>query len=322
MTPHDAITASQPNVWLTSFYGFDPDEWGLLTFTKESYRNTFLVRTNPGVLIVVYGASGCNNPAMRRKIIGIQQCSHQLGPARDFMSPAAWNSKRRDGNENKWNYGVKAVRAWRVTPESYMPVEEFAPDAAATRAWLAIGALGMLLTPREATNILKLELQECDVYGETPIIGSVSAPAAAMFAPSKAGPVSQSSYAVREAEGPKHLYILKLHGDTNAFLGADVEGQIIIKAGFSKNPQSRCADFNRALPNCAFHWEVFYSGPASQYEPYPSSHHAKIGERTMQTVLCNGLDGRSLGGEFFLADPSLIADAWLKGNEAAKAYSV
>lgn len=322
MPPLEAITSSPPNVWLTSFYGFDPGEWGLLPFTNESYRTTFLKRTKPGVLIVVYGASGCKNTRMRRNIIGIQQCSHQVGHAQKFMSPSAWENKRREGNEDKWNYGVKAVRAWRVAPESYMPVDDFAPDAAETGAWLSIGALGMLLTLREASNILNLELQECDVYGETPIIGSVSTPATELFTPSKAGPVSQSSYAVREAEGPKHLYILKLHGDANAFLGRDVQEQIVIKAGFSKNPQSRCADFNRAFPQCAFRWEVLYSGAESGYDPHPSSNHAKAGERAMQTVLCDSLEGRSLGGEFFLATPELIANAWHEGNEVAAAYSL
>lgn len=30
MAPIDAIMREPPNVWLTSFYGFDPGNWGFL----------------------------------------------------------------------------------------------------------------------------------------------------------------------------------------------------------------------------------------------------------------------------------------------------
>jgi hypothetical protein len=124
---------------------------------------------------------------------------------------------------------------------------------------------------------------------------------------------------VKEAEGPKHLYMLQLKGgDTDAFLGEPADGRIIVKAGFSWNPETRRDDHNRALPQCAFRWEVMHSGPLSGLEPYPTSEHAKAGGRAMQSSLCRHPDGRSLGGEFFLAKPGLIERAWKAGNLAAK----
>jgi hypothetical protein len=124
----------------------------------------------------------------------------------------------------------------------------------------------------------------------------------------------------RESEGPKHLYILRLQGDTDTFLGEAAGDKIVVKAGFSRSPQTRCDDHNRALPRCAFQWGVHFSGGAAGYEPYPSSEYAKAGERAMQEVLCRQPAGMSLGGEFFLAAPELIEEAWTKGNLAAKAY--
>lgn len=319
LVPMDAIMSDPPNVWLTSFYGFRPEEWGLLGFSNNSLRKNFIRGSKPGVLVVVYGASKAVREE-RQKIIGIQQCSHRLGHSRRFMAPHEWDAKENDPQRaGKWNHAVKATRAWRVTPETRMNVRDFAPEACATGAWQHIGALGVKLSHEEAQNILKLDLKEVDVYGENPIIGSAPGSAREILAPSRAGPVSQSPFVTRESEGPKHLYVLKLCGDTDAFLGEPANGKSIIKAGFSKSPRTRCEDHNRALPQCAFRWEVLFSGDTSGYDPYPSSDHAKAGERAMQEVLCRRPAGWSLGGEFFLADRELIEEAWRRGNASAKA---
>jgi hypothetical protein len=320
MSPMEALYGNPPNVWLTSFYGFRPEEWGLLGFTDDTRRRSFIKSSKPGVLVVVYGAGEASKDELG-KVIGVQQCSHQLGDAQSFISPAVWAAKERDPKrKNKWNFAVKATRAWRVTVEKRVDVRKFAPQATASGAWQHIGARGEPLSRQEALNLLKLDLQEVDVYGENPIIGSLPRSAKQILAPSKAGPVSQTPFVVRESEGPKHLYILRLVGDTNAFLGDEASGHIIVKAGFSSSPLTRCDDHNRALPECAFHWEVLWSGITSSYDPYPTSDHAKAGERAMQRVLCIAKRGRSLGGEFFLAEPALVEEAWYEGNSYAKAY--
>ena len=320
MFPIEAIKSDPPNVWITSFYGFRPEEWGFLGFTKESARNSFLNRSKPGVLVAVYGTERAAKDE-RGKVIGILQCSHETGHAERFMSPAAW--ARKDSSvedKGRWNYAVKAVRAWRISPESRMDVKIFAPEATRTGAWEHIGAQGEPLMRKEALNIFKFDLQEVDVCGETPIIASVIGTAKEILAPSRAGPVSQNPYTVRESEGPKHLYLLRLVGDTDAFLGEPARGHMIVKAGFSKSPQTRRDDYNRALPRCAFHWEVLHSGLHSGWNAYPSSGHARCGELAMQTILKKEPDGRSLDGEFFLASKKAIEAAWIAGNKAAKEF--
>lgn len=320
MFPMEAIKSEPPNVWLTSFYSFHPEGWGFLGFSDEGRRQNFLKRTKPGVLVVIYGAGKAEKRDLGL-VIGIQQCSHRVGSSKEFASPAEWLAKERDPEKSgKWNYAVKATRAWRVTPETRMNVRQFAPKATATGAWQHIGGLGEPLSSSEALNILKLDLQEVEVYGETSLTGSAPGSAKQILAPSKAGPVSQKPFVTKEAEGPKHLYLLKLIGDTDAFLGWKANGRILVKAGFSRSPQTRCDDYNHALPKCAFHWEVLYSGHKAGYMPYPDSTSARAGEEAMQTVLCRLPSGQSLGREFFLANIDLIEEAWRKGNLAAKEH--
>lgn len=320
MFPMEAIKSDPPNVWLTSFYGFRPEGWGFLGFTRANARNSFLRRSKPGALVVIYGAGEAAKEEYG-KILGVQQCSHETGNAQNFTSPAEWELKTRDpSRRGRWNLAVRAVRAWRVTSSTRMDVRAFAPRATETGAWEHIGEYGVPLTNQEASNILKLDLQEVEVYGQEHILASVAGTAKGILAPSKAGPVSKSPHVVKEAEGPKHLYILALRGDVSAFLGRPESNRLIVKAGFSKSPQVRCDDHNRALPRCAFRWEVMYSGIASNLSPYPSSDHAKAGERAIQNVLCGSPDGESLGGEFFLAEPERIKKAWSTGNATASEY--
>jgi hypothetical protein len=323
MFPMEAIYSDPPNVWLTSFYGFNPEKWGMLGFTLPEARDSFLNRSQPGALVVVYGSGEAAKDELG-KVIGIQQCSHVTGNAENFIAPPEWIAKSRDlKKKEQWNFAVRAEKAWRVTPSSRMNVRDFAPKATETGAWQHIGAYGVPLTKSEALNILKLGLQEVEVYGRDHIFSSASGTAREILAPSKAGPVSQNPYVVKEAEGPKHLYILSLQGDADAFLGKPSHGKKIIKAGFSRDPQVRCAEHNRTLPDiCAFHWKVIHSGALSGISAYPSSHHAKAGERAMQTVLCTEPQGRSLGGEFFLAETNLIDKAWGIGNATARDHKV
>lgn len=316
-SPIEVIGAQEPDVWLTSFYGFSPRNWGFLGFTQASMRDSFIRRSKPGALVVVYAASG-GAPHERGHILGVQQVSHRIGDAREFMDPKAWNAKQSDPERSgKWNYGVQAVRAWRITPETRLKVADFAPVTFTPGRGQVIGAQGMRLDPSEARRILELDLEEVEVFGGLPIYFSTAGPASQILKPSRPGPVSSTPHMVREAEGPKHLYILRLEGNAHHFMGRDVEDLTIVKVGFSRSPDTRCNDHNRALPDCAFRWVVDRSTFLDGREAFSSSDPAIAGENAMKDWLDRY--GESLGGEFFLTDPDQVERAWNKGIAAAEA---
>ncbi|WP_370336453.1 hypothetical protein [Parvularcula marina] len=322
MSPVEAIKSDPPNVWLSSQNGFDPHLWGFIGFSpsKAYQRETFLNNSKPGVLWVCYGAKTHQTPIeMRGRVLGIFQLSHVTGSARDFMHPVEYRRKELDPEQQgKWTSGIKAVQAWEI-PEGQRPtIEEFAPDTYGSNSARHIGSQGVVMLPNEAQNILSLTLRPVDVYGQPPLMGAVAASGRQVLKPSRQGPVSQSPYHVREAEGPKHLYIFKLTGDASLFSGREAGSKLIIKAGFSGNPSTRCNDLNNSLPQGAYRWEILHSGPVDGIDPYPSSQHVLAGERRMQELLFDPPNGISLGGEFFLAEPDLIEAAWGAGNETAR----
>lgn len=320
LSPDAAINADPPDVWLTSYYGFAPEEWGCLGFTVEGWRKRFLRESRPGALVVIYGAGGAR-PDERRRVLGIQQQSHVLGAKWDFVSPERKTQERADpARTDSWTHAVKIHRAWRIPAEAQPFVDELFPDTYAPEKATAIGSMGLRVTAAEAKALLTLQLVEVQVCNGPEIEALIPGPAAKVLAPSRAGPVSQSPYMVREAEGPKHLYVLQLQGRADDFLGYEAGEALIVKVGMSGSPTTRCQAHNSALPTGAFRWTVRQSTFSEGRQAYPSSGPALAGEKAMKQLLER--EGESLGGEFFLADATTIARAWDAALSSAGAAKI
>lgn len=303
------IAAEPPNVWLTSFYGFSPETWGFLGFSNDGQRSRFIRETRPGALVVIYGHKTRAPTKQQGKVIGVQQVTHRVNHAQAFMSPSEWARKAADPERaDNWNLAVKATRAWRVAEEAYLPIEDFAPETYSTARAQAIGSQGMRLTDAEARRLLDLTLIETSVFGEIPVTAAVPVPGSAIFTPSRPGPVSQSGYFCKEAEGPKSLYVMRLQGDETAYLGRPADGRWIIKVGMSGSPSSRRLALNGALPAGAFTWELLKTNQSVGLPFFPKSAEAIRAETQMKAFLHQY--ETSLGGEFFLVRPEAVAAAW------------
>jgi hypothetical protein len=317
MTPLECIECDPPNVWLTSFYGFAPELWGLLGFSQDGHRKHFISNTKPDALVVIYGHKTKSPKHQQGMVIGIQQVSHNVNHSKGYMDPSEWLRKEADPERaGKWNLAVKATRAWHVAPEAYVPIEDFAPDTYTTGKAQHIGSYGVRLKPAEARRILSLRLIETSVFGEIPVDAAVLATGQDQFAPSKPGPVSQSPFMCKEAEGPKSLYILRLCGNADAFLGYPSDNKSIIKVGMSGSPEGRCLALNSALPRGAFRWELIHFNARDGKPLFPRSKPAIAAETAIKTEF--HIHSRSLGGEFFLADEALINSVWNRAMEALK----
>ncbi|NVD46137.1 hypothetical protein [Qipengyuania atrilutea] len=319
LDPLVAIRSDPPQVFLKSFHGFTPESWGFLGYTEPSSREKFVRESRPGALLVVCGTSKAPIKSERLRVLGMQQQTHIYGSKWEFLDPARHEEERNDPKRvGGWINGLKAIRAWKIPEEDRPFVRDIFPEThKGGDNGTAIGSYGLRLTSREALRILDLPLYEVPVFGGAPVDSLIPGPAAQTLAPSKPGPVAQSGYMVREAEGPKHLYILRMHGDEYGLLGEDPKGGWIVKVGFSGSPDTRCKAHNTTLPRlCAYQWAVLKSTFDAKRPAFPSSRHALAGEQAMKDSLVK--NGRSLGGEFFLANQSAIEMAWAAGIAAAE----
>lgn len=230
-------------VWLTSFWGFDPANWGCIGFADEARRARYLNNSKPGALVAIYVTKGKGPENMRGKVVGVLEISHEIGHAKEFISGDRWAEKERDQDSHgKWLYAVKATRAWRIVPEDWRPVEELFPQAYRGSNAELIGANGVPVSADEAAELYELDVYEVPVYGQTEPVDPTIQTLESALSPSRAVRPASRPYWVGETDGPKHLYILRLVGNIGAYLGrraSEVEDKHIIKVGFSKSPQAR-----------------------------------------------------------------------------------
>lgn len=308
-------------VWLTSFWGFDPSKWGCIGFADESKRSRFLSQSKPGVLVAIYVTKGKGPEDMRGKVVGVLELSSEAGHAQNYISGDRWREKELDpDSKGKWLHAVKATRAWKVIPEDWQRVEDIFPTAYSSAHPEFIGASGVKVSADEAEKLLQLDVQEVHVYGSTQAADPTIQTLDSALTPSRAIPPPAEPYTVGETDGPKFLYILELQGDISAYLGCspeDVEDKSIIKVGFSKSPLARKNQIQSAYPDGSFKWSVLFPSPMPDQPPYANAKIAITGEDAMKKRLVDE-KARSLGGEFFLAEDWLVHKTWIAGNFAAK----
>lgn len=308
------------HAWLTSFWGFDPANWGCLGFAEEWRRTQFLKKSRDGALVAIYVTKGKGPENMRGKVVGILQMSREIGDAHEFISGEAWARKQSDPeSKGKWSYAVKATRAWRVVKEEWRDVDEIFAETYGSNNPELIGAQGVELTTAETDALGQLTVYEVPVYGQTGKIDSSIGDLRTALVPSRAVLPAMEPYWVGEVDGPKHLYILRLAGDTASYLGrkpVDVEDKEIIKVGFSKSPASRCNQIQSAYPVGQYKWEILYPRDLKSVPPYPRAEVAIVGEDAMKRRLIEE-GAESLGGEFFLAENWLVHKTWSAGTYAA-----
>lgn len=309
--------------WLTSFWGFDPANWGCIGFADESRRQKFLRHTKDGTLVAVYVTRHKGPRNMQGKVVGVLQVSHETGPANKFLSGDAWARKEADPeSKGKWMYAVRATRAWRVVEEDWKDVGEIFAHTYSSNNPELIGAQGVELTEAESEALSRLNVYEVPIYGQTRDVSSSIECLSSARSPSRAVPPAKEPYWVGEVDSPKYLYILELTGDTATYLGrpaAEVEGKKIIKVGFSKSPTSRRDQIQAAYPSGQYNWEIVFPIELKSPPPYPCAEVAIVGEDAMKRRLVEW-GAESLGREFYFAEDWLVHRTWSVGKFAADEY--
>lgn len=295
-------------LWLTSFWGFGPSTWGGVGFTRRSDRDKYLQASPPGSLLAIYVTKNKGPEAMRGKLAGFLEITHETGPMQAFTSPLAWAQSEQDaGVKGKWVYGVRASRAWELVETDWVDVETIFPLTYAANNKQLIGSKGVPVVAEERGKIYDLWVREVPVYGREWFETEHMGPFSEALHPSNAVTPSKQPTMMKEADGPKRLYVLRLEGNYAHFLGLPSEELIdhhVIKVGFSKSPMDRCKQIQSAYPECQFRWTVAWQHPEPADEAYPNAEVAIAGEDAMKKRLA--IEGKSLGGEFFLVDDNLF----------------
>lgn len=313
--PPECWTA-QTSVLFTSYWGWTPENWGTVGWTGERgrTRRTNLLKelTNP-FITVVYVTSNKTfvDPALKGMIAGFYLVSHETGGRDEFTHPM-----HHEREPEKWGNSLRAVRAFSYLPEYRPRAQDMFPELSRTARH--VSAMGEVIHDPSVIDALRsIPWEEVEVYSSeanTEIGFEVAQGLSGMVAP---GPDNSGGYEVPERTGsmPRELYVLRLTGSTDAYLGRSAEGQSIYKIGLSASPDLRRQALQKSMPRGAFTWVVEQTTRKDGHTPYSGHSVAVAGETAMKHHLAT--NGHHLSGEFYLCSDAVIAEAWTIGRNAA-----
>jgi predicted HNH restriction endonuclease len=121
------------DVYFTSFWGWSPDTWAVIGWTGrqgETRRDNLLGSrlTNPFIVACYVTKNAHRNnpetsPELGGKIVGFYLVSHEKCLRDEFTS-----SIHHDRDREKWQYSLRATRAFSYLPKFRPTAEEFYPD--------------------------------------------------------------------------------------------------------------------------------------------------------------------------------------------------
>ncbi|MEP2942345.1 MAG: hypothetical protein ABJO72_00950 [Hyphomicrobiales bacterium] len=327
LSSDNELSKEKSGIWLTSFWGWNPDKWGCLSFSKEWMRDKFIEQTEPGVLLAIYvSSSSYSDPSLAGRIVGFMEITHETGDLHQFIDKDSIASLQTDPQlKDKWRYSLRASKAWEIE-QPYPFVQDTLPSFVNQARGRQIGARGMpVIDPDHIANLMRLPVRQVPVFNgeiadnEQPnqTLANIAKKVSRAIYPPK------EPYFCAESDGPKYLYILRLSGDAGDWLSPHEKPQKeaqIYKVGFSKNPISRARQIQSAYPEGRFKWEILFPDPIPTVAMYPDAKTAIAGEDAMKEYLAKDKK-RILGGEFFLATKEEITAAWQYGNEVANKFA-
>lgn len=323
MTAEDEATAASEidrlwdarPAWITSFWGWSPETWGTVSFTNEARRDTVAAQSPDPFIVVIYVTKGTreDDSNLGGMVVGYYVVSHVKGHRNDFTDP--WHYTR---EPTRWQYGLKALRAFSFLPEYRLPIDVLDPTMVSRAR--SVAAFAAPLTEDQIEQLRRVPYVEVPVYGGGGAeIGDIVVPPA-KGKMVRAGPVNRSGHWVpgEPIDTPKELYALRLNGELSAYLKTPVAAREVYKIGLSMSPATRLEAFQKAMPEGKFEWELLRSTRKDREPPYPRFEAAEVGERAMKKALASA--GEWLGGEFYAATPASFEAAWQAGRAAALAY--
>lgn len=261
----DKITPEDRQIWVRAFYGFNPEEAGYIGFTHEAQREDMLTKMKDGDLVLIYGAvDSLTDTDLQRQALGFMEVT--LGRCHDLDRQTEESRKWKldHGFQDRWTYGLKVVRAWRITNRVH--IKTIAPKAYDSKKRFERTTKAVLLEPDEKLRALSHHVRQVSVFGEPPIAAEELASGYMndVLKPSKGIPPSFGDRTSKHEDGENHLYLMKLTANAEALLGRTGPhlGKALVKIGRSNDPIRRLKEVNGGFPKSAVcRWELKYHQP-------------------------------------------------------------
>lgn len=297
------VLNSSSSVWLTGFWGFAPEEEGILGFTDPRDRDRLFDLIDERQLVCIYGAASPETDSnLVHHLLGVLEVERTPIDSWEKMSEAAKTRNIALGRQEKWRYAMPVRRAWRTNHT--LDVKQVFPQSYDSKNGRYIAKFGTWLVPKEARWLLeRVPFRQVNVFGEAPItpfdggvaeIGLMSR----LLEPSRGvfGSFGERSYEVQDR--PHKLYLALFPSSPELLVGRPIpKGVALVKIGISGNIKNRLRALNLSFPQTAtIGWKI------TRTAPFPDRSSAAAAEDSFKAKAVKDFGASSLGKEFFIMD--------------------
>lgn len=292
-----------PRVWLTGFWGFSPEEDGVLGFTKKNDRARFLKDMGERQLVCVYGVvSPETAKSDERRLLGMLEVERTPIDSHSRMSPTSLRHAKEKGWQDKWRFAVPVRRAWRTNHNEH--IDLLFPNSYDKAKGLFIASFGTWLTPEDAERIFEgIPFFETSVWNEPPVVSPPqSGKLVSLWKPSNAVLPGFGTHSTTTEDKLHYLYLATVKASPHVLAPRPLRsGESIWKIGITGNPELRLKALNVSFPPAAQVGWSFY-----RTSKFPSRKPAAEAETNFKQLAVNKVADASLGKEFFLLPKSIV----------------
>ena len=301
---------SSSSVWLTGFWGFQPEEEGILGYTIERDRDRFFEQISHQQLVCIYGsASPETNNKDVHQLLGIIEVERTPIDSWEKMSD---KSRRRNvelGRQDKWRFAMPVKRVWRT--KHTLDIGQVFPQSYDPNNGRNIARFGTWLTAKESQWLLEdVPFTQVNVFGEPPITDAnhpaqsmekLLTPATGIF-----GKFGKREFEIHDKK--HHLYLAQFQKSPDLLVGKNLEReQILVKIGISGNLKNRIKALNMSFPETTeIKWEIIRTAE------FPNRAFAAENETRFKKLAVERYGGKSLGREYFVINEDKVEQLFIK----------
>lgn len=291
------------SVWLTGFWGFDPEEEGILGFTDPRDRDRLFSLIGERQLVCIYGAASPETDSkLVHHLLGVLEVERTPIDSWSKMSDAAKERNIRLGRQEKWRHAMPVRRAWRTNHT--LDVNQVFPKSYDPKNGRYIARFGTWLMQDEARWLLeKVPFTETNVFGEPQVVSDGADPAAngsiaALLNPSRGVFGSFGKRTSVFTDRPHDLYLAQFPSCAELLVGKAVPRDFgLIKIGITGNIKNRLKALNLSFPQTStVGWKI------RRTARFPNRQGAGDAETAFKLQAIDQFGATSLGKEFFLMD--------------------
>lgn len=245
-----------PKVFLTAVWGFDPDKWAALGFTRPGDRDSLLRQYRLGDFVALFGTMGTETAeADRGNLLGLVQLTPKAIETRHLVHPDLWAQKLADQGARKWIAGLPMSQAWLFDVSSDRTVRTLLPRMASKKYHRTLASRFELLDNDEAELVLALAKTKIETIYMSEAMAVQEARASALAASKgrRNGPPPSFVESLRKTEeSPASVYALRFEGDLKMALGKlphEIGNKSLFKIGWSVDADQRCKQINAYMPD-------------------------------------------------------------------------